>query len=222
MTEAEWLACADPTPMLEFLRGKASDRKLRLFAVACLRRQVIHVLTYPETREIPQLAERWADGVATDAELESHLKSPVVRIMPVRSPRFDGELWVPSYDQALSPDAYHAAFLSAASMQSAVAERSRATYRLAVIAEKLAQVALLRESIGNPFRPVTADPLWLTSTVRTLAEGIYQVRAFDRLPILADALEEAGCDNADILSHCRGPGPHVRGCWVVDLVLGKT
>jgi hypothetical protein len=68
---------------------------------------------------------------------------------------------------------------------------------------------------------VSADPSWLTPTVLSLAQGIYEGRAFDRLPILADALQDAGCDNEDVLDHCRGPGPHVRGCWVVDLVLGK-
>jgi hypothetical protein len=75
---------------------------------------------------------------------------------------------------------------------------------------------------GNPFRPVAFDPSWLTSDVRTLAEGIYQDRAFDRMPVLADALQDAGCDSDDILSHCRDPQQvHVRGCWVVDSVLGK-
>jgi hypothetical protein len=81
---------------------------------------------------------------------------------------------------------------------------------------------LLRDFFGNPFRPVTAHPSWLTSTVVSLAEGIYAERAFDRLPILADALQDAGCENADILTHCRSDGPHVRGCWVVDLLLGKA
>jgi hypothetical protein len=81
--------------------------------------------------------------------------------------------------------------------------------------------AILRDIFGNPFRPVSAEPSWLTSTVLQLAGGIYAGRAFDRLPILADALQDAGCDTTDILAHCRGPGPHVRGCWVVDLVLGK-
>jgi hypothetical protein len=76
-------------------------------------------------------------------------------------------------------------------------------------------------SVGNPFRPVAADSRWLTSTVVSLAQAIYDDRLFDRLPILADALEDAGCDNADILTHCRGDGSHVRGCWVVDLILGK-
>jgi hypothetical protein len=83
---------------------------------------------------------------------------------------------------------------------------------------------LIRDIFGNPFRPVPLDPSWLAwndSTVSKLAQSIYDDRAFDRLPILADALEEAGCDNADILQHCRQPGEHVRGCWVVDLLLGK-
>ncbi len=81
---------------------------------------------------------------------------------------------------------------------------------------------LLRCIFGNPFRPVAVDPQWLTSTVTQLAQGIYDDRAFDRLPILADALQDAGCDNADVLNHCRDNGPHARGCWVVDLVLGKA
>jgi hypothetical protein len=88
--------------------------------------------------------------------------------------------------------------------------------------EELAtQADFLRCIFGNPFRPVAADPGWLTSTVVELAQGIYADRSFDRLPILADALQDAGCDNPDVLDHCRGPGPHARGCWVVDLVLGK-
>jgi hypothetical protein len=73
-----------------------------------------------------------------------------------------------------------------------------------------------------PFRPVALDRSWLTSTVVALANGIYSDRAFDRMPILADALMDAGCDNDDVLDHCRGEGPHVRGCWVVDVLLGKA
>jgi hypothetical protein len=88
--------------------------------------------------------------------------------------------------------------------------------------ERRIQCELLRCVFGNPFRPVALNPSWLTSTVLTLAVGIYAERAFDRLPILADALQDAGCDRADVLDHCRGPGPHVRGCWVVDLVFGKS
>jgi hypothetical protein len=80
---------------------------------------------------------------------------------------------------------------------------------------------LIRDIFGNPFRPVTLDLRWLTAPVIHLSRAIYEERAFDRMPILADALMDAGCDDDDILNHCRGDGPHVRGCWVVDLILGK-
>jgi hypothetical protein len=80
---------------------------------------------------------------------------------------------------------------------------------------------LLRCIVGNPFRPVTGTPAWQTSTVKHLAEAIYDERAFDRLPILADALEDAGCNQADFLCHLRGGGEHCRGCWPLDLALGR-
>jgi hypothetical protein len=83
------------------------------------------------------------------------------------------------------------------------------------------QCAVLRDVLGNPFRRATADPAWLNSTVVQLASGIYVEGAFDRLPILADALEEAGCDDQALLEHLRGPGPHVRGCWALDLLLAR-
>ncbi len=91
--------------------------------------------------------------------------------------------------------------------------------------QEFSPALLLHESIGPLlFRPINLKPAWLTwngGIIAKLAQSIYDERAFDRLPVLADALEEAGCTNADMLSHCRGPGPHVRGCWVVDLLLGK-
>ncbi len=88
--------------------------------------------------------------------------------------------------------------------------------------EERAQCELLRDILPNPFRKLPKPKKsWRTETVRALATGIYAERAFDRMPILADALEDAGCEHADILTHCRGDGPHVRGCWVVDLILGK-
>jgi hypothetical protein len=89
-------------------------------------------------------------------------------------------------------------------------------------ASNLPVVALIRDIFGNPFRPVTFSPDWRTGTVVSLARQMYEGREFSAMPILADALQDAGCDNADVLDHCRGSGPHIRGCWVVDLVLGKT
>jgi hypothetical protein len=80
---------------------------------------------------------------------------------------------------------------------------------------------LLADIFANPFRPITLDSSWLTSTVVALATGIYNDRAFDRMPILADALQDAGCENEEILNHCRGEGPHVLGCWLLDLILKK-
>jgi hypothetical protein len=87
--------------------------------------------------------------------------------------------------------------------------------------ERNVQSTLLRCLFGNPFRSNAIDPRWLTSTVVDLATAIYDQRVFDRMLILADVLADAGCDNAEMLAHCRSDGPHVKGCWVVDLLLGK-
>ena len=78
-----------------------------------------------------------------------------------------------------------------------------------------------RDVAGNPFRPITFDPSWRTETVVGLATGIDESGAYERMPILADALQEAGCEDEQVLAHARGPGPHVRGCWLVDMVLGR-
>jgi hypothetical protein len=88
------------------------------------------------------------------------------------------------------------------------------------ISRSRAEADFLRELFGNPFRGWTVDPAWLSSTVLSIARAIYQARAFDRLPILADALEDAGCDRMDLLAHCRSEGLHTMGCWAVDLLLG--
>ncbi len=83
--------------------------------------------------------------------------------------------------------------------------------------------AVIRDIFGNPFRPVAFDPRWRSESAVALARTAYDTRDFTLLPILADALEEAGCDHTDVLAHCRQPDAvHVRGCWVVDLVLGKS
>ena len=88
--------------------------------------------------------------------------------------------------------------------------------------EAIIQSSLLRDIFGNPFRPVTFDPAWRTDAAVGIAQAAYDSREFGNLPVLADALQDAGCDHPDVLAHLRGPGPHVRGCWVVDLVLGKA
>jgi hypothetical protein len=87
--------------------------------------------------------------------------------------------------------------------------------------ERVAQAQLLRDLFGPPFRVIPFNPSWRTEAVFGLARGMYESRDFGPMPVLADALEDAGCGDSDVLAHCRGGGPHVRGCWVVDLVLGK-
>jgi hypothetical protein len=87
--------------------------------------------------------------------------------------------------------------------------------------ERAGQIPLVREIFGNPFRPVSIDTSWLTPDVVRLAQNIYDERSSSNLPKLADALEGAGCKTKDVLQHCSQPAEHVRGCWVVDLILGK-
>ena len=202
MTEQEWLAATDPTPMLEFLKGKASDRKLRLFAVFCERE---YLRFRPDISEgivsrYAAMTERYADGEATFKEWEG-----------VRQ-------FVHGTFHHTDPY-YHATHGVDTAVCCCYADDS--VREIQTAAEHAVLAAVVRDIFGNPFRPTTANPSWLTSDVLALAKGIYQDRAFDRMPILADALQDAGCESAAILDHCRGDGPHVRGCWVVDLLLGK-
>jgi len=195
MTEAEWLAATEPVPMLEALKEKASERRLRLFAVLCYReylrfRPDLNTGIFPRWADV---TERYAEGTATFEEWEG------VRTC-VHGEFHAGD---PHKQALFSVDTAFACCQHEPS-------------------ESLLLARFLRDIFGNPFRPVAVERSWLTSTVVALAEGIYQERAFDRMPILADALQDAGCDNDDILNHCRQPGEHVRGCWVVDLVLGKS
>ena len=207
MTEEEWLASSDPRPMQALLRDKTSDRKVRLFAVGCCR-QVWSVLKDERSRNAVVVAERYADGLTTQKEL--------ARVRSEASAVVFGTFSIAIFDYLIL---------------AVIASGKRVVLGQLMkipgvdpppMNARLSRIALLRDIFPNPFRPVVADPAWLTPTVRSIASAIYADRAFDRLPILADALEEAGCTNADILLHCRQPGEHVRGCWVVDLALGKV
>ena len=219
MTEAEWDACTEPTPMLEFLRGKANDRKLRLFVVACCRKALAKS-PYEELKDAAATAELVIDKAAKPADLEA---------------AEDAVEWgVSEMSESLNLPA-EALHLVLHTPTIAPDDVARAVGRvldgwqmnvpdLDLPAESIIQCDWLRDIFGNRFHPVSLSPstlAWNDGAVHKMAEVIYDDRAFDRLPILADALEDAGCDDADILGHCRGPGPHVRGCWVVDLLLGK-
>jgi hypothetical protein len=217
MTEAEWLACRAPEEMLNFLRGQLSARKRRLFLCACCRR----LLDGPEdeaNRRALAVSEAYADGEAATPDLYAEADRSAVSA-DVKAALFGHE--------RAADDARMKAFMNVYLKAMGGARTGFTGFAAATAArdrEAEAQGELLREVVGNPFRLVFLDAAWLdwgNGTVPALARMIYEERAFERLPILADALEDAGCTDADILGHCRGPDPHVRGCWVVDLILGK-
>jgi hypothetical protein len=191
MTEEEWFACTDPKMLRKASRAIATDRKDRLFLA-------LYWCWHGDRLG----AEQLLGNAAIAAAWAERGRYPTPLFVEGISNMEDGE---PVHEQVDfvtgRPD-------------SGVDD-----------AESLAFYAIwIREIFGNPFRPVSVDPSWVAwndGTVVKLAQAIYDDRTFDHLPILADALEEAGCDNADILNHCRKPGVHVRGCWVVDLILGK-
>jgi hypothetical protein len=177
MTEPEWLEGTDPDVMLDFMFEKASRRKIELYTSGCYR-SVWHLLPGERCRQKLDVRDRYFDGLATEAELDSAIRA---------ADDIPHQMWLAAWD-SITPQR---------------------------------QVQILQHLFGNPFRPTSIAPSCLTPKVVALAQEIYDNYAFDRLPDLAEALEEAGCDNQEILNHCRAPGPYVRGCWVVDLVLGK-
>jgi hypothetical protein len=204
--EAEWLTSTDPTPMLKFLRGKVSDRKLRLFVAGCC------YVDYRPSTVIPayDVVQEFADGRTTLDDAPKHL-------LTLGS---TNELAWPK-----RPFQWAAIFISRCPTSEDADEEDEG-YPMAT---KIPPI--MRDVFGNPFRPVSLDPgwpQWNGGTVTKIAQAIYDERQLPsghldttRLAILADALEDAGCDQPDLLDHLRGPGPHVRGCWVVDLLLGK-
>lgn len=253
MTEREWLSSSDPSPMVEFLRGKASDRKLRLFAVACVRR-VGHLLIEKRSMEAIELAEQFAEGQVGKAELTKKRKQlndgvkgggtskfltgarKSARAAGWTEPKAGAvaQAWTWAWSasrellrvdsaQAALETAVHAEISAANDVLNSLQETK--VLKAARADEKKAQVGLLHDIIGPlPFRTVTINPAWLAwndGTVRRIAQAIYEDRVFDRMPILADALEDAGCADPVLLEHLRGPGQHVRGCFAVDLLTGR-
>jgi hypothetical protein len=244
MTEAEWLHATEPGPMLAYLGSKASNRKLRLLACGCCRR-IWSLLTDRPSRTAVDVAEAYADQQTEYASLENaaaelsliqdqcygtfgYLVQEVLHGLPneegvesVLSALMDHDEWstaavLASYCGAVSP-----ALAPEIALTASVLSKPRQQWDEQFTSESAAQCCLVRDIFGNPFRPVVVDPSWLNSTVVALARGLYEKRAFDLLPVLADALQEADCDNADILTHLRATSIHTLGCWALDLVLGK-
>lgn len=218
MTEADWLAGADLAALLDFYAAKASHRKLRLFAAACCR-GIWPLLTDRWSREAVETAESYADDRADKHDFAV-----------ARETAEEALGWAKR--RVADPAAQEVAIAAARAAHAATlddpeqAARFAARHAAAAAREDLSALhcRLFREVIGNPFRPVTLDPSWLhwkDRGVQRLARSLYEERRFQELPVLGDALAEAECTHAAVLAHCREPGDHVRGCWVLDLLLGK-
>jgi hypothetical protein len=223
MTEAEWLACGDPEPMLDHLQGRASERKLRLYLCAWAF-DLWHRMQDERSRQAVLTAERFADGLATRSELllAFNAAQDAWREVPVA---FGGRHGKHAKTQKGSRAAKAAAGAARTAANPALDVRAarRAAWQVKQ-ARKVTLASVLRDQFGNPFRPVAITPSWLVwgdGAVVKLATAIYDEGRFEELPVLADALEEAGCSEEGILGHLRGPGPHVRGCHVVDLLLSR-
>jgi hypothetical protein len=232
MTEHEWLTATDPLVMLRYVENKVSPRKRRLFACHCCR------LVWNDLSEIcraaVETAEKFADDLRNRVALATAWQQANIQAMKLYAP--------PSSNRA-----YYASALAEIAADNDRASLARDAYSFLLelmephrlVRRQSRTAARVRDVVGNPFS-VALDlhhlplfsagftSLWLSSTVTSLAQAIYDDRQlpsglFDnqRMGVLADALEEAGCDNADILGHLRGGGEHVRGCWAIDLLLGK-
>ncbi len=214
MTEDEWLICCDSRLMLQFLEGKPTVRKLRLAGCAWWRRAYDH-LAADELKRIINVAEQVAEGGASQKRLRKVLK--YIDFAAVA----DASRYTVGEDTA-------SGWWSARCVAGLCAEEPSSWASAVVWGASLLndadRAAIIHDVFGNPYRPIAIKPSWRwwhDGTIVNIAAAIYDERSYRMLPILADALEDAGCDNGDILSHLRGSGPHVRGCWALDLILGK-
>ncbi|AMV26990.1 hypothetical protein VT84_21490 [Gemmata sp. SH-PL17] len=210
MTEEEWFGSADARRLASFAAMMMSARKLRLFMVAWCRYNWVRV-TNPLVRHAAVLAEQFVDGHAHKNQLDMMFDGARSIIAGTLASYL---LWTNS---AQLGDCVEGFCLNDASLAPPPTDDQDAT-----TARHLVRADIFRDIAGNPFKRAKFDKRWRTQTAMLLARQMYESRDFSAMPILADALQDAGCSNTDVLNHCHGAGLHVRGCWVVDLVLGKS
>jgi hypothetical protein len=226
MTEQGWWENEDPSAMLESLRyiALASERKLQLFSCWSLRR-LYQVLSNLNAARL--INSMYADGIR---ERLQEYRPDFLQTVEERADDGSNSNDTPRFINLIRRAVNRQFLIGVSKYRFLEFTQEVSGWTLAMIEtyssleskERVASCTILRDMVGYPFRgPVTFHPHWLTSTVQQLAGLIYKERQFDKMPLLGDALEEAGCDNAEVLQHCRGGGEHDRGCWVVDQVLGK-
>jgi hypothetical protein len=241
MTEEEWLGSTDPGPMVKFMEFKASDRKFRLVACGCCR--LSEGIFNPAQIQALEAAELFVEGRLGSDEFKEVNKEfgddygefhEALHNDQLPDRKVIARLLISCVclHQAHPSDCaieatFGASFLPPSEVRMFYSPDPRPNpfgglyYPLTFDIRSVPVSGLVRCIFGNPFRPVAFESRWRTSDAVGLARGIYDERAFDRLPLLADALMDAGCDDDQLVGHCRSAGPHARGCWAVDLVLGK-
>jgi len=231
MTSAEWLQEASAGTMLEAVRRhgrlpyRVVARKYRLTACAVFR-WLAAKCDEPAMVTAVEACERYVDGGIGLSAVEAAI-GELTKPTPVVL-RDEDELGTLDPLSAAHHARHAARALAAPAPFSAAYDSAKAWgdfvgWRAPDRSTHLASLCpILRDIFGNPFGPVVLDPTWRTSTAVAIARQMDHSRDFSLMPILADALQDVGCDNPDILDHCLGSGPHVRGCWVVDLILGKS
>lgn len=236
-TSEDWAIGLEPMEMFDLIE-KRPKRKLRLFACSCCHR-ISSLLVYEPCRTAVDVAERYADGTATQRELEEADRNLLsfIEALPAKEGQSPKELsWAAAaqaaaytLDQSTEMPVGVSGWAGKAAAYALVAEHPDASVpaqNAREEQERAAQCDLLRDIYMNPFlNPAPRFDRswrgWEGGRIKHFATEIYEKRNFARLPELAQLLETAGCAEGSLLSHCRNAGPHVRGCWVLDLVLGK-
>jgi hypothetical protein len=218
-----WRRARTVAGLLACLQEHGADRQFRLAMCAAIRR-VWATLEDPRSREAVEVVERFAEGQATRRELRRASR------LAFAAYEESSEQVVPStaanaaYCVTYESPAYRGVDVARAVFTDVKAVCHRARRLFDAAAEEAAGCRLLRCVFGDPFRRPAVDPAWLRwggGVVGRLAQHVYAEQRYDELPVLADALEEAGCADAELLQHCRDPLGHARGCWVLDLLTGR-
>jgi hypothetical protein len=223
ITEKQWLSAKDIHSLDLYRSAWKQHRRWRLFGASCCRKAMV-LISDPRLESIVAGAEQFADGLLTWDALKL-IRRTLSKVRRELGEEFGPDEAKHKVLDALDHVTQQVAYESVGADQKAqfaFAAVNRPRFDTGLRRAEREQIILVRDIFGNPFRPVTFGPAWQTSTAMALAQSMYDARDFAAMPVLADALEEAGCDLPDVLSHCRDPkSVHVRGCWVVDLVLGK-